>query len=113
MAVFNPQIPPTQDPNYLNYSRVVEAPPPKVDASLGIALNTTAQGIDSGVNVLDTSIKKGIQDKAYAAIDPIRDKYTAGLENIKADLDKGIIPAPVQGVASSTAGSRSVLNYAG
>lgn len=112
MAVFNPQIQPTQDPNYLNYARVVEAPTPRPvieDKSTGMALTTAATGIEGAVSLVDTAIKKGIQDKAYAAVDPIRDDFTAGLEKLKGNLDQGIIPAPVQAVGGPTA-SRSILD---
>lgn len=112
MAVFNPQIQPTQDPNYLNYARVVEAPTPKPvieDKSTGMALTTAATGIEGAVSMVDTAIKKGIQNKAYAAVDPIRDDFTAGLEKLKGNLDQGIIPAPVQAVGGPTA-SRSILD---
>lgn len=108
MAVFNPEVPPTQDPNFLRYSKVVEAPPPMpviTDKSTGIALDTAAEGFSGAVSLVDTAIKKGISNEAYKQIDPMRDQFTAGLEKIKAGLDQGTIPAAVQGVSGSNTGS--------
>ncbi len=100
MAIFNPAVQPTQDPNYLNYSRVLDAPTPNLSSK--IAIETAAVGLDSAVSVTDTAIKKSIQDSAYKAVDPLRDEMTAGLEKIKGDLDKGIIPKPQQTVAGAS-----------
>lgn len=97
MAVFNPQVAPTQDPNYLGYSRVVEAPPPNMSSK--IALETAGSALESGVTLVDTAIKKGISDTAYAKIDPLRDEYTAGLEKLKGNLDQGTVPKPDGAVA--------------
>lgn len=92
MAVFNPQVAPTQDPNFLNYSRSVDAAPPNMSSK--IALETAGSSLESGVTLVDTAIKKGISDKAYAAVDPLRDEYTAGLEKLKSNLDQGVVPQP-------------------
>lgn len=102
MAIFNPQVSPTQDPNYLNYSRVLDAPTPNTSGKIG--LETAAIGLDSAVTITDQAIKKGIADNAYEAVDPLRDAMTSGLERVKASLDKGIIPAPVQTVAGASTG---------
>ena len=102
MAVFNPQVKDTQDPNYLNYSRVLDAPTP--DISRKLALETATTGLDSAVSITDTAIKKSIADTAYAKVDPLRDKMTTGLEQIKTDLDKGIIPKPAQTADGTTTG---------
>jgi hypothetical protein len=112
LAVFNPQVAPTQDPNFLNYSKVVDAPASKpviVDNSSGIALNTVATGFESAVNIVDTAIKKGISNTAYEQIDPLRDNYTSGLESLKKNLDQGIIPKPAETVVGGTTG-KSLLD---
>lgn len=108
MAVFNPQVQPTQDPNYLRYARVVEPPPssPVIsDTSTGMGLTAAAQGLESAVTLVDTAIKKGISNTAYEQVDPLRDKYTSGLEQIKSDLNAGLIPAPSKTVSGTTTGS--------
>jgi hypothetical protein len=107
LAVFNPQVPQTQDPNYLNYARAIEAPAP--NQSTKIALEGTASILGEGVSAADAIIKGGIKNAAYEKVDPLRDKYTQGLEMIKADLDKGVIPAPVQSVGGTTSG-KSLLD---
>lgn len=83
MSVFNPQVSPTQDPNYLGYAKVVEAPSP--DVSSAMALSATTNLLEGGVHAIDTSIKKGIEDEAYKRIDPERDQMTAALEQTKRD----------------------------
>jgi hypothetical protein len=98
-GLLNPQDAPTNDPNYLRYAHVVEAPSPNVSTKIG--LETAAAGLDTSLTAVDTSIKKGIQDATYKAVDPIRDAWTAGLEQTKASLDSGVIPAPVQGAAGT------------
>lgn len=102
MAIFNPSVAPTQDPNYLNYSRVLDAPAPNMSGK--IALETAATGLDSAVTITDQAIKKGIDTEVYNSVDPLRDQMTSALERVKGDLDKGIIPKPVQGVASASTG---------
>lgn len=102
MAVFNPAVSPTQDPNYLNYSRVIEAPPPDMSGKIG--LETAASTLDSAVTVTDQAIKKGIETAAYKAVDPLRDQFTQGLEKVKSDLNNGVIPKPAQAVSGTTTG---------
>lgn len=104
MAVFNPGVQPTQDPNYLNYAHVVEAPQPNQSAA--IAIGTASQGIEGAVSFVDSAIKKGIQDDAYAKVDPYREQFTSALEGVKARLGQspGQIPVPVQQVSQATTG---------
>lgn len=99
-AVFNPQVQPTQDPNYLGYAKVVDAPAP--DQSSALAISTSANLLEGSVHAIDTSIKKGIENEATKLIDPERDKMTAALEQTKKDT---VTPAPVQTVSGSTTGS--------
>lgn len=101
MAVFNPQIQPTQDPNYLGYAKVIDAPAP--DQSSALAISTSVNLLEGGAHAIDTSIKKGIEDEATRRIDPERDKMTATLEQAKKDT--AVTPAPAQTVSGSTTGS--------
>lgn len=100
-AVFNPQVSPTQDPNYLGYARVIDAPAPNQSSAL--AIGTSANLLEGGAHAIDTSIKKGIENEAYSKIDPERDKMIAGLEQTKKDT--AVTPAPVQTVSGTTTGS--------
>lgn len=101
MAVFNPQVQPTQDPNYLGYAKVVDAPAP--DQSSALAISATTNLLEGGIHAIDTSIKKGIENEATRLIDPERDKMTAALEQTKKDT--AVTPAPVQTVSGTTTGS--------
>lgn len=103
MSVFNPQVPGSQDPNYLGYAKVIDAPSP--DQSTGLALSTAAQGLEGFVKVTDASIKVGAENEAYKRIDPERNKFTSGLETIKSNLQTSAIPAPVQTAAGTTTGN--------
>lgn len=107
MAVFNPQISPTQDPNYLNYAKSIDAPAPNQSGK--IALETLGTGIEGAVTIADTAIKEDIKKTAFAKADEYRDRYTADLEHIKSDLDTGVIPKAVQGVAGPNAGGKPSL----
>lgn len=78
MVVFNPQIQPTQDPNWTNVSRPISDLTP--DKSTGIALETTAKTIDSGVKLADTLTKQSIQKDTETGVDNLRDAYTESLQ---------------------------------
>jgi hypothetical protein len=107
MVAFNPQEPATQDPNYLSYSRVVDAPSPNV--SKKIALETAGEGFTGAVSLLDTSLKKGLQDDINKKVDVMRDSFTEGLEKVKSQLDAGLIPNAVNATKGSSVGS-SILD---
>lgn len=93
MAVFNPGVQ-SNDPNYLNYPRVLEAPEPDMSRALGI--KSLDQALTGTAKFADDAIKQGLSDKAHELVDPERDKLTSGLELLKKQLDTGSIPAPVQ-----------------
>jgi len=108
MAVFNPSVPDTQDPNYLSYPRVIDAPPPNTSSAK--LINTISGSVDTGISIVDTAIKKNIDNEAYKQIDPIRDQFTQGLEQVKKDLDSGVVPGPAKAVGGTTSGSGSLLD---
>jgi hypothetical protein len=107
MVAFNPQEPATQDPNYLSYSRVVDAPSPNVSKKM--ALETAGEGFTGAVSLLDTSLKKGLQDDINKKVDVMRDSFTEGLEKVKSQLDAGLIPNAVTATKGSSVGS-SILD---
>lgn len=110
MSVFNPQVPGSQDPNYLNYAKVIDAPAP--DQSSALAIKAAGDSLESGVGIVDHFLKEKIKDSATTEIDKRRDAYTAGLEKLKEQTASapGIIPSPVQTSANTTTGSGSLLD---
>lgn len=103
MAPFNPQAQYGNDPNYLNYPRVLEGP--AVNQSKAIGIETLGKGIEGSAKFLDTSIKQGIENNAYEMVDPERDKFTSALEGVKRGLDQGTIAAPVRTANGFSSGS--------
>lgn len=80
MAVFNPAPPPTQDPNYLNYSRPTSQP--MADESGKIMATGLGEALDTGVSTADRIVKKMIQDDVYTNVDRERDAFTQTLESV-------------------------------
>lgn len=78
MAVFNPDVPKTQDPNYLNYSKVNEAP--KADESSKYTYAGIGEGISGVVDIADTFEKGIIGDQVRDAVDTQRNQFTSALE---------------------------------
>jgi len=102
LAVFNPSPGQPNDPNYLNYSRVTPAPEP--NTSTGLALSAAGEGIAGATSILDTSLKKGLQETIDTKVDVERDKFTAGLEQVKSQLDSNTIPPAVRTAAGASTG---------
>lgn len=78
MAVFNPGVSDTQDPNFLNWSKPISQP--GGDKSTGIALDTAATGLGEGLKLADNAEKSIIEDKYYADAHAIMDDYTQNLQ---------------------------------
>lgn len=93
MSTFNPGVQ-SNDPNYLNYPRVLDAPEP--DMSRAIGIKTISDSLQGTAKFADEAIKQGLSDKAHALVDPEREKFTSALEATKRQLDQGTIPAAVQ-----------------
>lgn len=77
MSVFNPQVAPTNDPNYLGWSKPIETP--QGDTSLGVALKEGGELLTEGVHIADTYIKKTIESDLHTSIDSERAAYTEAL----------------------------------
>lgn len=90
-AVFNPQEAPTNDPNYLGYSKGIEGGF-GVDTSKGIALKTAATGIEEGVSIADTGVKDFLKDKVRDTVEKERSDYTNYLETLKTIQQTSKIP---------------------
>lgn len=90
MAIFNPQIQPTNDPNYLGYSKGVDGF--GVDKSTGIALETAAKGLEEGVTIVDTGIKDYLKDNIRNTVEKERGDYTQYLNTLKNVAQTNTIP---------------------
>lgn len=82
MAVFNPQVPNTNDPNWLGWSKAISQP--GADSSTGELLTTAGEGIKEGVKFAATAMDEGVKTIAYDATRKLQDEYTSSLE--KADI---------------------------
>lgn len=83
MAVFNPQVQPTQDPNYFKYSEPIKGV--KADESTGIALQTLGKGIEGSAELADSVVKGIIKTDVYSRTDPLQEKYISALTDIRND----------------------------
>lgn len=90
MANITQEIRPTQDPNYLGYSREISQPRP--DTSTGELLKGVADTFSAAVKGADFVTKDNIEEDIRAKYEPIREEYTSGLEDIKTQLAQGKTP---------------------
>lgn len=81
MAVFNPNVPDMQDPNYLNWSHPISDVP--ANRTAGAAFETAGKGLELAVNATDAVLKKNIDNQIYEQTDKIRDAYTSQLESLR------------------------------
>jgi len=78
MAVFNPQIQPTQDPNFTNVTKPV--PAPKADISTGLTLATVGEGIEGAAKLADTTFKGVLKDTIQQGVDNLQGGYLDSLK---------------------------------
>lgn len=81
MAVFNPQVDPTRDPNFFKYSDSISQP--KADESKGIELKTLGEGIEGGFKLADTVVKDVIKSDVYDQVDKERSAFSTALTNTR------------------------------
>ncbi len=98
MAIFNPQVPNTNDPNWLGWSKSISQPQP--DTSTGDALSSIGSSLSLGVHAADALVKDFVKDTTYDQTRKIVDDYTSTLE--KADISTRIAAA-AKGVGPGTA----------
>jgi len=84
MSIFNPQIPDTQDPNWLGWSKSITQP--EGDKSTGILLDTAATGLGEGLKLADTSYKSVIEEQIYTAAKAEQQDYQNRLEDTRRGL---------------------------
>lgn len=98
MAIFNPQVQPTNDPNYLGYSRGIEggfgvkSGVPGVDKSSSILIDTAATGLSESASIVDTGIKDYLKDNIRNTVEKQRDDYTQYLTTLKKVAQTNTIP---------------------
>lgn len=105
MAVFNPQVQPTQDPNFFKYSEPIsniKVGDIKGDTSKGLALAATGEAIEGTAKLADTTVKDVIKQDVYNKVDTERDAFTASLNAVKNAQQANLVPAPVQTSSGST-----------
>lgn len=90
-AVFNPQVQPANDPNYLGYSKGIEGGF-GVDKSAGISLETAGKGLEEGASIVDTGIKDYLKDNIRSTVEKQRDDYTQYLVTLKNIAQTNTIP---------------------
>jgi hypothetical protein len=111
MSVFNPSPGQTNDPNYLNYPRVLEGPKLEGNTSGAQITKAIGDGIVDASGLIDQGIKKTIQQTAYDKVDKERDAFTQGLQGVKSQLDNGMIaPAVRSGVGSPAATGKLIMD---
>lgn len=91
MAIFNPQVQPTNDPNYLGYSKGIEGGF-GVDKSTGMALDTLGDSLKEGVTIADTAVKDTLKDDIRRTVEKQRGDYTQYLETLKGIAQTNVIP---------------------
>lgn len=101
MAAFNPQVSPTQDPNYFRYSEPISGV--KADTSTGELLSTLGAGIEGGTKLADQTVKDVIKADVYKKVDTVRDSFTSDLNTVRDAQTGSVVPAPVQTGAGPTA----------
>lgn len=91
MAIVNPQVQPTNDPDYLKLSKPIgDIPVPaynlKGDESSKYALGAAGDAIAGVAEIGDKVMKDVILDDAHKQYDPISDQYTAQLAQARAQI---------------------------
>lgn len=84
MAIFNPQVPETQDPTYFHWSKPID--PVKADRSKEFMLSGVGNAIETTAKAADFVVKDTLQDTIYEGASKIRKQYTDQLEATKANM---------------------------
>lgn len=97
MAVFNPQVQPTQDPNYLNISRPISDV--TADKSGGMLMAAAGEALTGTVELVDRTEKDYLKDKITTDVQGLQDNYITGLKGargaqIAGQQPAGLIPEP-------------------
>jgi len=114
MAIFNPQIPDTQDPNWLNLSKPISQP--SGDTSTGVALSSTADVLGDALKFGEKATKSVVEDEIWQAAKAEQADYQATLLQAKnavqtAQLrDQGATPGaqPVNILSANTSSAPGI-----
>ncbi len=90
MAPFNPQIQPSQDPNWTGISRPISDLPG--DKSKALAISTATDALDTGVRVAENIDQDVIKEKTRAGVEALRDATTLAYETTRGALIQGQQP---------------------
>lgn len=101
MAIFNPNVPDTNDPNWLGWSKSVTQPQP--DTSTGETLSNIGSGFKEAVTASDALLKENTQDLARAGATKLQEEFTSNLE--KNDISIRIAAAAGPGGRPTAGGS--------
>jgi len=106
MAPFNPRVSPTNDPNYLSYSRGTDTP--KADTSLGTLFSGLGESLGAVVQGVDQINQSNIQNELYQRIDSIRGEFGVDAAQEAASQSSLIPPDPSRPVPADA--SRAVAD---
>lgn len=108
MAVFNPQVNPTNDPNYTGISKPISDVTP--DKSTALAITGATEALGSAVGLAEQTTQDYIKDKTRAGIEALRGATTVAYEDIRNAQFTGQQPSPL---AQRTAGFTGSLVASG
>lgn len=108
MASFNPAVQPTQDPNWLGWSKPITQP--EGDKSAGVALSEAGSLLGEGLKTADFFVKSGIQDQIIAGVDKERDAYTSTLAATNDAVHSGTQVAQAAGTTTTDATPLNLLS---
>jgi len=93
MTTFAPQVAPTNDPNYLNYSRPISDI--SADKSKGMLLSAIGGLVEGAAKIGDDLFKSEINKEVTEGVDKQRDAFTSALvQTADAQAGAGLIPTP-------------------
>lgn len=80
MATFAPDLPATNDPNYIGWSK--GSSPPKLQSTLGKALDTTGDVLEQGSKLANQTVENVALDETKKAIEPLAQQRMTNLESL-------------------------------
>jgi len=111
LANFNPAVQPTNDPNWLGWSKSITQP--EGDKSAGVAISETGNLLDQGLKTADFFTKSTIQDQIIAGVDKERNAYTSTLAATNDAVHSGTQTAQAAGTTTTDAGPLNILSISG
>lgn len=104
MAIFNPTVPDTQDPNWLGWSKSITQP--EGNKSTALAIGAVGEGLGDALKLADTSMKSIIEDDIYDKAKAEQSNYQQRL----ASADETIRNARLNPVAAGPNAASSAAN---